>query len=106
MFSNLFLIFVFNLIFSNHNQIQRRNKECFSLHSELYQWKQLPELKVGVSYATLVAFKDILIVIGGYSEIKNGTAIAAIQVSKIITFFKNYSFCSIYTKLLNKVCIS
>ena len=87
-------------IFSNHNQIQRRNKECFSLHSELYQWKQLPELKVGVSYATLVAFKDVLIVIGGYSEIKNGTAIAAIQVSNLIIFFKNYTICSILNNIV------
>ena len=60
----------------------------------------MPELKVGVSYATLVAFKDVLIVIGGYSEIKNGTAIAAIQVSNLIIFFKNYSIFSILNNMV------
>ena len=53
---------------SNSFQIRLQNKKCFMLDMWRNQWKSLPNLPEGVSYATANFLEGQLMVLGGFRE--------------------------------------
>ena len=86
---------------SNSFQIRLQNKECFMLDMlRNNQWKSLPNLPQGVSYATANFLEGQLMVLGGFRERQKVSYIQVKKVQKTIfsalsTVFENHPKCRI-----------
>ena len=74
---------------SNSFQIRLQNKKCFMLDMWRNQWKSLPNLPEGVSYATANFLEGQLMVLGGFRERQK---VSYIQVKRFRKLFFPPSF--------------
>ena len=79
---------------SNSFQIRLQNKECYMLDIKANQWRRLPNLPEGVSYATASFTRGQLTVIGGYRDREKVAYMQVLDVQRMLwkVFRTGYPF--------------